>query len=169
MMKNKLIDDHKNWATELQQIAELCEKKNCRLYYDELQEIYFIVKKYPDGSIHHTKQTELFSSSNRSELRDFIKRFENTFSPPLFARKNQIVSVDTGELIAEVYPYDANNNSIAVYMTQACNNHDDLIRVIRLTSGNLRDIAVSLGQAHNCYSSVHELADRLYNSTINLK
>lgn len=44
-------------------IANKCEDKNTRLIWDNLQEVYFIIKNFDDGSYLHTKQTELFKSS----------------------------------------------------------------------------------------------------------
>jgi hypothetical protein len=43
---------------------------------------------------------------------------------------------------------------------------EHITKVMRLTAGNLRDVAVGLGQAHKDYSTIHELADRLYNATM---
>ena len=43
--------DNKFWSEEKKQVAKKCEDKNTRLYWDNLQAIYIIVKKYPDGSI----------------------------------------------------------------------------------------------------------------------
>ena len=63
----------KFWSEEKKQVAELCEDKNCRLYYDEGQALYFVIRKYPDGSILHTKETELFTHRDIAPVRDFIK------------------------------------------------------------------------------------------------
>ena len=41
-----------------------------------------------------------------------------------------------------------------------------LIDTMRLTSGNLRDLAATLGRGHDSYSAIQQLADRLYNATI---
>lgn len=43
---------------------------------------------------------------------------------------------------------------------------EHLEKVMKLTSGNMRDIAACMGQAHKDYGAVCELADRLYNETI---
>lgn len=67
----------KFWSPEKTQVAELCEDKNCRLFYDELQELYFVVKKEADGSVLHTKETQLFQSSSISQVRDFVKTLNN--------------------------------------------------------------------------------------------
>lgn len=64
---------NKFWSEEKKQVAERCEDKNCTLFYDNLQEMYFIIKKFEDGSILHTKETELFKSYNISEINTFIK------------------------------------------------------------------------------------------------
>lgn len=69
----------KLWSPEKTQVAELCEDKNCRLFYDELQELYFIVKKEADGSVLHTKETELLKSRSISQVHDFIKNLDNSF------------------------------------------------------------------------------------------
>lgn len=69
-----LIMQSKNkfWSAEKMQVADRCEDKNCRLYYDEGQQMYFVIAKYVDGSILHTKETELFKSRKISEVNTFI-------------------------------------------------------------------------------------------------
>ena len=59
------------------QVAERCEAKNCRLYYDVLQELYFVVQKNKDGSILHTKETQLFQSVELSKVDEFINQLTN--------------------------------------------------------------------------------------------
>jgi hypothetical protein len=63
------------WSEEKRQVAELCEDKNTRLEYDNLQEVYFIVRKNKDGSVYHDKSTHLFTGKNINEVREFIKQF----------------------------------------------------------------------------------------------
>jgi hypothetical protein len=64
---------NKFWSEEKKQVAQRCEDKNCTLYYDNLQELYFIIKKYSDGSILHTQETELFKNRDIQEINNFIK------------------------------------------------------------------------------------------------
>lgn len=63
--------DNKFWSEEKKQVAKKCEDKNTRLYWDNLQAIYIIVKKYPDGSILHTKETEIFRSSSIQKVKNY--------------------------------------------------------------------------------------------------
>jgi len=67
---------NKFWSEEKRQIAERCEDKNTRLFWDNLQGIYFIVQKYSDGSAFHSKETQLFSSPKISEINTFIKSYK---------------------------------------------------------------------------------------------
>lgn len=60
-------------AEYLKHTAQTCENKNCRLYHDAGQEMYFIVKKYEDGSVLHTKETQLYQSRNIQQINNFIQ------------------------------------------------------------------------------------------------
>lgn len=63
----------KFWSEEKKQVAQRCEDKKCRLFYDVGQSMYFIIKKYADGSILHTKETQLYQSRNIEQINNFIK------------------------------------------------------------------------------------------------
>lgn len=65
----------KFWAGEKLEVAALCEEKNTMLFYDNLPGIYYVVKKYKDGSIYHTRETQIFQSVNIAEVRTFIKQY----------------------------------------------------------------------------------------------
>ena len=67
---------NKFWSEEKKKVAELCEDKNTRLFWDNLQELYFVVSKYPDGSILHTKETNLFQSRLIQDVNNFIKTYK---------------------------------------------------------------------------------------------
>lgn len=64
------------WNEERKRVAGMCEEKNARLFYDVLDEIYYIVKKFSDGSVLHTKDTQLFKSRNIVEVEKFITSFQ---------------------------------------------------------------------------------------------
>lgn len=64
------------WRDKLA-VAQICEDKGCRLYYDVLQEVYFIIKKNPDRSIDHNKSTELFRHGDIFDVAIFIDSYEN--------------------------------------------------------------------------------------------
>lgn len=49
---------------------------------------------------------------------------------------------------------------------EAVAKNKKLIDTMRLTSGNLRDLATTLGRGHNAYSAMQQLAERLYNATV---
>lgn len=80
---------NKFWSEEKKQVAERCEDKGARLFYDNLQEMYFVVKKFPDDSVLHTKETELFNSREIKEVNDFIKEFQ-----PAPVKKWDVISPD---------------------------------------------------------------------------
>lgn len=63
---------NKFWSEEKLQVAQLCEDKNTRLFYDNLQETYFVVQKYKNGSVLHTKDTQLFKGTI-AQAREFVK------------------------------------------------------------------------------------------------
>jgi len=62
----------KFWSDEKKQVAQLCEDKGHRLFWDNLQAIYFVVRIFKDGSILHTKDTEVFSADNIAKVREYI-------------------------------------------------------------------------------------------------
>ena len=57
--------------------ARKCEDKGARLFYDHLQERYSVVRKFDDDSVLHTKETELFSSLDLEQVKDFINQYKN--------------------------------------------------------------------------------------------
>lgn len=66
----------KFWSEEKLQVAQLCEDKNTRLFWDNLNGLYFVVKKFNDGSVLHTRETELFNSRNIAQVREFVKAID---------------------------------------------------------------------------------------------
>lgn len=63
------------WKGEKLEIAKMCEEKNTSLFYDNLQRCYFVVKKFDDGSVLHSRETELFTSESIKEVRTFIEKY----------------------------------------------------------------------------------------------
>jgi hypothetical protein len=57
-----------------QTIKERCELFGFVFVHDKFQELFFILKKYPDGSVLHTKETQLFQSRELTEVLDFINK-----------------------------------------------------------------------------------------------
>lgn len=66
----------KFWSIEKTAMAELCEENGCRLFYCNLQDVYFVVRIYADGSVLHTKESEIFRFSKPKgfvDLKEFLR------------------------------------------------------------------------------------------------
>lgn len=62
----------KFWNETRTRWAQTCEKLGYVLTYDQLQKTWFILTKFPDGSVLHTAETELFETRSEKQLFCFI-------------------------------------------------------------------------------------------------
>lgn len=63
------------WQGANLEVAQLCEAKGCRLLYDVLQGLFFVVRKHGDGSVHHDRGTHVTQSKNVETIRKFINNY----------------------------------------------------------------------------------------------
>lgn len=74
--KEGLTSFDRFWSDDKKAIYQKCEEKNCRLFYDNLQQIYFVVKKFNDGSILHTRETEIYNNRDLTKIDNFINQYQ---------------------------------------------------------------------------------------------